>query len=314
MATPDDERLSELEARFEVLPLPDIASSEELARRERVRFAETFGMGVPTFRTSVMLRFYGTGVPGHDLRTSTAGGVITHFADAVRAAGAKFGDATPESLDLFLSPGVGEGSAVLELYGAPRPSASVPTLGGEILDTPVDAALAELFAVLNDVEARAAAPVAAADDVGVQGTLGRHLFALSDDLIRGDVDLDIGWQRPRGVVNRTSLTRARARLLRDLLDRERREVVHRVGRGELTYVSTEGRIGLRLFGQRRTLPLSAEGFGVDELRALWAREVEAIWTETTVSHPQRDTSSISNVLDSIRLAPPHGEQPALLSE
>lgn len=299
MTTPED-RLAAIEAQLARLPLPDIATAEEFARREQVRFAHVFETSVPTFRTVVRLRFYGTGVRGHDLAGSLAGDVIAKFIESVKAAGARFRSATPDLLELFLSPNVAPGSTVLELFGAPRP-ATDPAMDSDIVDTPVDAALGELFNVLDRVDDVTPGDLDA--EAGrIDGVLGKHLFALSSELLKGDVDLDIGWERPRGSIVRTNLTRERSRRLRDVLDRDRTVTTPRTGRGELVFVSTEGRIGLRLTGTKRVVMIAATNFGADALRDLWAREVDVAWSETVVSHPQRDTSSTTNTLVTIALA------------
>lgn len=308
MTTPED-RLVMIEARLAELPLPDVSTAEEFTRREHLRFARVFGTAAPAFRTAVRLRFYGPGVSGHDLRGALAGEVIATFTESVKAAGARFKSASPDLLELYLSPTVAPGSTVLELYGSPRPTGD-PALGDEIIDTPVDAALGELFGVLNGID-DSAPDGSAAEGGRIDGMLGKHLFALSSELLKGDVDLEIGWERPRGAVMRTNLTRDRSRRLRDVLDRDRIDTAHRTGRGELVSVSTEGRIGIRLAGTKRIVPILAADFDANVLRNLWAREVDAAWTETVVSHPQRDTRSVTNVLERIGPAAEPAFQPEL---
>src|SRR5437899_10306265 len=102
MAT-HEERLNEIEAALRGLPDSAIGSGEEFARRESVRFAQAIGSTAPEFRTTVSLRFSGKGVDGHDLPGIAAGEVLTHFTEAVRAAGSSFKSAGPGAFDLFLS-------------------------------------------------------------------------------------------------------------------------------------------------------------------------------------------------------------------
>jgi hypothetical protein len=298
MATPED-RLRQISAALDSIDSPSIGSLEELSRHEAVRFARTFDVSRPAFRTSVQLRFHGQGVAGHDLRGSLAGSVVARFVDAVKAAGA-VQSLKPRDLELFLSPTVGQGSAILELYGAPRPDyGGMTPLSDDIDDTPLDVALGRLFDVFESVDT--SGPIDRSESP-VDGVLGKHLFSLSRDLLDGNVDLDLTWERPRGSVRTTELSRDKARHLRDLLDIESTERLPHRELGRLISISTDGQIGVRLTGRTKAIVISAADFNMEALRDLWAREVEVAWTEIVRSHPQREARSISHQLESIHAA------------
>jgi hypothetical protein len=293
MATSED-RVAALEAAIDAAPGPEIFSAEEMERHEAARFADVFGFAAPRFRTVVRIRFHGDGVKGHDLRGSAAGEVIARFTEAVKAAGTKIKDAAPGDLELFLSPTVAPGSTVLELYGAERSASAAPTMDADIVDSPVDGALAHLFKVIDAVD-----PSRPNDDTVIDGALGKQLFSLAKDILDSDVDLDLTWQRPKGSIRSTALSRAKARHLRFLLDRETTEDQPRSETGELASISTDGHIGLLIKGRKHPIKIFAEGFDLAALLPLWSKQVHARWIDSTVSHPQRDTKATTHKLVSI---------------
>lgn len=294
-----DARLAQLEHALASLDPPDVSTIAEFGRFEQVRFARRFELSSPTFRTAVRLRFHGPAVQDHDLDSALAGQVIAHFAEAVKASGARFRDASPASLVLFLSPNVAPGSTVVELFGAARPEGRDPSMTEEIEDTPVDLALAILFDLIEAVDSdnyRHQEALARPID----GSVGRRLFALAKDLINGDLDLDVSWQRPRGRIRSTALSRERARALRDALDMPTTTVESHVASGVLDAISTGGPIGVRLDGRTGATTLTIEESDDREsLRSLWKTRVEVRWTETTIQHPQRDTKTVERVLTAI---------------
>lgn len=296
MATNED-RLRRLESFIEAADVPTIESETELLRQQSVRAARMFGDTMPIFRTRVALHFDGPAVEVHDLPGSLAGGLIAHFIAAVKAAGASFHHAAPSSLELYLSPSVAPGSTVLELFGAPRPESDTRVGLDEIVDTPVDQALGALFEVLGTVGDDAAPPTS---EMEIDGVLGKQLFALSQSLIQGNLDLNVSWETPRGSVTRTDLPRTKARRLRDLLDREHTETTRNEAFGQLVFVSTDQRIGVREAGKKGMVELHADGFTEEDLRALWAKDVTVRWRQETVSHPQRDATKVTRSLESIQ--------------
>jgi hypothetical protein len=296
MDTSDEERLAALEAAFATVKVAPIGSTEELARSEQARAARHFGFAQPGFRTSVQLRFSGEGVKGHDLNGSIAGSVIAGFTGSVDAAGTQL-HLAPGSTTLFLSPNVTPGSTALEMFSAPV--SGEERLDLEIDDTPVDQALDKLFAILGEV-INAGADTAAMPEI--EGSLGKRLFALAKNLIDGDVDLDLAWTRPRGSSRVTNLSRVTARALRDHLDVDSTTSTERRDRGTLASVSTAGVIGFTPDNRKTAISIAAPDSDTEALRLLWARPVEVVWTETVVSHPQRDDKKVTNQLLSIREA------------
>lgn len=297
MTTPE-ERLAELTQRIDALGAPrDIRSAEELGRAELARFAADVGAEVPVFRSSVRLRFEGPSVVGHDLRGVTAGTVLARFAEAVKQAGADL-HIPPPSLELYLSPTIGAGSTVLELFGVPREDRQ-STLGQDLVDAPVDIALDRVFELLNSLQTER--PDEA--DGGLSPALGKRLFQLASALIDDDVDLDLTWLRPSGRATAASLPRERARLLRDRLDHEVMGTIEREVPGVLVAVSTTGTIGVRPDNAQQPVTVDTAEHDPEKFRRLWARRVVAVWQETTVSHPQRDAKKVTRTLVSIREAP-----------
>lgn len=308
MAT-SEERLKALEGRLAGIELPDIQSAEELSRHEAVRAAAMFGERRPQFRSVVRLRFHGPGVDGHDLPGHLAGAVVTKFIDAVRSAGDVIAGVRPGDLNLFLSPTIDPGSTILELYGAPRADTvpGVEPMGSEIDDTPVDLAIQRVFEVLDTVDTRPDAQIP--EELRVEGLFGQRLWQLSKELLAGDVDLDLRWQSPRGRATSVELGRALARTLRDLLDRPTTARRHREADGELITISTDRQISLRPDNAKQAVIIAAgDEHDLEELRGLWARRVHVAWTETVVSHPQRDSTKVTRSLDAIRLRSPEPDQ------
>ena len=284
----DEDRLRRLEAALGQVEVPDLRSPDELSRQEAMRFARTFGGEPPVFRTSVLLRFHGDGVRDNDLPAEVGGNVLARFVGTVKAAGASLSAAAGE-VELFISPNVAPGSTILQLFGSPRiDSAADDPLRQEILDTAVDAALTRVFEVLDSLEEdRPAGQQPVLARIG-GGQLGQRFFALSNELLDGNVDLDATWQRPAGRVRIARLHRDKSRRLRDLLDDPTTTETGRREPGTLVEISTEGEIGLRLNRSPRSVtPMSATSLDPEVLRGLWARAVEVAWTETTVTHPQR---------------------------
>ena len=284
----DEDRLRRLEAALGQVEVPDVRSADELARHEAMRFARTFGGEPPVFRTSVLLRFHGDGVRDNDLPAEVGANVLARFVETVKAAGGSLSSDSGE-VELFISPNVAAGSAVLQLFGSARVDGNTEDpLRQEILDTAVDAALGRVFEVLDSLEHTARPsdePVLAR--IG-GGLLGQRFFALSNGLLDGNVDLDATWQRPAGRVRVARLPREKSRRLHDLLDDETTTEVRRRESGTLAGISTEGEIGIRLSRSSRSItPMSATSQDAEVLRGLWAREVEVAWMETTVTHPQR---------------------------
>jgi hypothetical protein len=287
------ERLARLNQQLEALPQPTIESLEELARIEQARASRHFGFTQPEFRTSVKVRFSGDGVQGNDLNGATAGGVVAEFTGAVGAAGAQL-SLPPHAADLFLSPNVGAGSTVLELFG--RPLEAPERLDIDIDDSPVDAAIARVLKVLTDANSLVARP---GGMPRIGSALGKRLFSLSRHVLDGDVDLGIAWTRPRGATRSVQFSRATARILRDVLDVEESYERRRTHTGTLDSISTSGLIGFTPNGKRKPLLISVDGFDLEAFRGLWATEVVATWTEKTISHPQRGTKSVTNHLTSL---------------
>ncbi len=296
MDTSDEERLAALEAAFATVEVTPVGSTEELARSEQARAARHFGFAQPGFRTSVQLRFSGEGVMGHDLNGSTAGSVIAGFTGSVDAAGTQL-HLAPGSTTLFLSPNVTPGSTVLEMFSAPL--SGEEKLDVEIDDTPVDKALEKLFSIIGDVINAGADPGAMPE---IDGPLGKRLFGLVKNLIDGDVGLDLAWTRPRGSSRAANLSRATARALRDHLDVDSTASTERRERGTLASVSTAGLIGFTPDNRKTPISIAAPDSDTEALRLLWATTVEVVWTETVVSHPQRDNKKVTNHLVSIREA------------
>jgi len=297
--TTNEERLAALEAALDASPSLQINSAEELARHEQVRFAEEFGFSSPRFRSVVRMRFYGDGVQGHDLRGRAGGDIIARITEAVKAAGSKVKTNSPSDLELFLSPTVLGGSTVIELYGGIPSTApdDPPTMDASILDSPLDLAIGNLFKVIDGINPESLA------DTEIDGALGRHLFSLTKDLIDSDLDLDLTWQRPRGSIRKTELPRAKSRHLRHLLDRQWQEDIRRDEVGELSYVATDGTIGLVVGGRKRAIQIMAgQDVNLSALLPWWSRQVRVVWLDSTVSHPQRESKTTTHHLISIELA------------
>ena len=289
---PTDARLEELERRIAQGRRSRVGSAEELARSEQARAARVFGFLQPTFRTSLRLRFSGDGVLGHDLAGQTAGDVVSGLAATVAAAGGQR-KLPPDQVRLFLSPTVAPGSTVLEMFGAAMPTDQ--KLDTAIDDSPVDTAVELVFDIL--AQAQEAAKTAT-DMPPVQGALGQRLFRLAKDLIDDDVDLGITWTRPRGTVREASFDRAVARTLQNLLDREEVTSDVRTEVGKLASISTTNQIRLQFEDgkRRRVVDITTEPAEAERLRSLWATRVEARWTETTTTYPQRDKVEVERLL------------------
>lgn len=298
------DRLRRLERRLASLPTRDISSAEELSRSEAARAARLFGFAQPTFRTSVKLRFSGDGVTGHDLSGVTAGAVIGAVSEMVEAA-AQDSKIPKGSTRLFLSPVITPGSTVLELFGPPLPQPEQERLDTNIDDGPLDVALARVFTLLDTVNLKSLGTVEESE-LEVSSRLGNKLFALSNMLIEGAIDLGLAWTRPRGTTRHADFTRNTAHGFRTLLDLERTERTPRDEIGVLTYISTDGSIGFT-YGDKRDKKITLDGSNVDAelLRSLWANEVTLSWVEETTSHPRRTATKTERTVTDVkpRIAP-----------
>lgn len=74
-------------------------------------------------------------------------------------------------------------------------------------------------------------------------------------------------------------------------------------------MSTAGVIGFTPDNRKAPTSIAAPDSDTEALRLLWATTVEVVWTETVVSHPQRDNKKVTNHLVSIREAPSEDELP-----
>lgn len=289
-----EQRLADLEKAFSRVEVSAVESPEELARAEMARAARHFGFAQPAFRTSVRLRFSGEGIRDHDLDGGLAGAVIAGFAGAVNATGSQL-HLPPASTKLYLSPVITPGSAILEMYGPPI--APTEKLDTEIDDTPLDAALARLFSVLENVNKASESLSLIAP---IEGALGKRLFSLVNNLLENNVDLNVSWTRPRGKTTLTSLNRSTSRALQRVLDTETVESSERQESGIVSFISTAGIIGLTIDGKKVVTQISTPNFDTESLRGLWAKHVEVRWIETIVSHPQREEKKIKHELISVR--------------
>lgn len=299
--TSRDERRARLEAAIASSKAAVVGSVEELDRAESVRFSRTFGTRWPQFRSSISLRFHGSGVQGHDLNGSLAGQVVARLTDAIRVAGTQV-KGTAADFDLFLSPTIGLGSTVLELFGRPfeDPQAVTSTpLIDDIRDTPIDGAIRVLLETLESIDV--STPISDLQTRGgrIDGAFGKHLFSLARLLLDGEVDLGLTWVRPSGASRAVEFDRPRARHLRDLLDVETIEVERDEGAGELASISTDGVLTVKLEAPRRLLTIRADNFEQERLRRLWAKRVQIAWRATIESHPQRDSVKTTYELESI---------------
>lgn len=289
-----EQRLADLEKTFSLVQVSSVESPEELARAEMTRAARHFGFAQPVFRTSVRLRFSGEGIRDHDLDGGLAGAVIAGFSGSVNAVASQL-KIPPGSTGLYLSPVVAAGSTILELFGAPI--APTERLDTEIDDTPVDAALSRLFAILDNVNKTAKDP---SRITPIEGVLGKRLFSLVKNLLDGNVDLDVGWTRPCGRTTSTSLSRSTSRILKRVLDTETVESSERRESGVIASISMAGVIGFTIDGKRTVISIAAPDFDTESLRGLWAKRVEVTWLETIIGHPQREEKKITHELISVR--------------
>ena len=262
----------------------------------RARLA-TSNYAQPVFRTSLRLRFAGEGIRGHDLAGVTAAGVLSGITGSLGALATQL-QLPPGSTEMFLSPTVSAGSAVLELFG-PEVVNREERLDVEIDDAPIDHAIEAFFSILSEANLASAKASAISP---IPGQLGKQLFTLSKNLIDANVDLDLAWSRPRGRTETESMSRTTARALRAALDVETVESAERRATGTLSSISTSGSIGFVPDGLKGAITIDASEFDPEALRVLWAAQVDATWTETTKSHPQREQRSTTRALSEIRLA------------
>jgi hypothetical protein len=304
MATAEsrEERLARFAAMLDEQPDPDIQSVEELARSEQARASRLFGFAQPLFRTSVKLRFSGEGVNGHDLNGATAGAVIGGVSEVVDAAAQdiKIAKGTTQ---LFLSPTVAPGSAILELFGPPVTAPSQEKLDTQIDDSPTDSAIARVFSLVDAMNTYTLETASAANiEMGTR--LGNKLFALSNALIENSIDLGLIWTRPRGRQQQATFARSTAYGFRALLDVEKVEEITVMERGLLSAISTDGTVHFT-YGDKRDKRVSLDGSELEreELRGLWATEVDMTWLQRTKSHPRRGQADVQRIAVSVQ-APP----------
>jgi hypothetical protein len=299
-----DARLARLENKLSELPSREIYSAEELDRAEAARASRHFEFAQPVFRTSVKLRFFGDGVRGNDLNGVTAGALIGGVSELVEAA-AQEAKIPKQAVQLYLSPLVAPGSTVLELFGPPAPQPAQEKLDTEIDDGPTDAALSHVFALLDTVNLKSLGNVGGTE-MNISTRLGNKLFALANDLIDNQIDLNLIWTRPRGTQRTADFTRATAHGFRALLDMENVERIARTETGTLSYISTDGTIGFT-YGDKndKKVSLDASNIEAEVLRGLWATQVRLSWIEETTSHPRRTATKTERTVTAVEpVSPP----------
>lgn len=274
-------------------------SVTELARSEAVAAARSHGFAKPRFRTSVALHFSGPGVVGHDLAGGTASTVIASF-DALIAASAIDLHLSPGSADLFLSPEVLPGSTVLHLFG--REPNGGDTLDAEIDDTPTDKAVGHALDVMGSLTSR--------QSESVSGRLGSKLYQLADSLLRGRVDLDVTWTRPRGSATSEALSLGDAAYIHSMLDSaidETKSVSDQRGVVE-TIDAVKHAFGLRVGKSRHVIDASEDESEL--LREAWGRTVIASWIEKKTTFPRRGKEEITRTLSALEIVgDPLGDVP-----
>lgn len=290
-ATWSDAELAELEAsilgRPEEEPLE--ASLAEAMRAQAARIAQDFGFSTPVFRTSLQVRFTGEAVQGHSLPGAAATAVLGSLIEVVEAAAADAHLPTGAA-ELFLSPVVMPGSAILELFG--RESADPARLDTDVDDSPVDGVLSSIFDLLEGVGPET-------EQIDATKPLGYRLIQLAENLKSNSVDIDLKWTSRSGRQRRNALHRGRAGVIRALLDVETVEssiVEGREGVAESITASDQRLVVKLSHGRLKSVELDASGFSKEELRGMWGERVLVSWREVVRHQPSKTKTDVERSL------------------
>lgn len=297
-----EEIFENMRTRLESLGDPKPLSWTEFMRNQELHVAENFGLGRPSFRTTLDLRFHGRAVELHDLDAKTGTSVVEKLVDLVEEAGSLF-PTISRTIKLYFSPVVLPGSTIITLFGEPRrDNPSQETLATGIADTSLDVAMKEVFKSINIVSA--ARENARPSSLDLTGPMGKRLFNFSKELLSQNVELDLTWTKPSGKALTESITWERASHIKTVLDvpvvveQDRNEV------GRLEQISIDGTFKLKLErDRRRIIELTAPISHQEELRSLWGKQVRVAFHEKLTSHPQRDADEPEYEFISIVEAP-----------
>jgi len=269
--TTPDKRLEDLRARVLATGLEPISDPTELARQGIRAHLTTVGGGVPVTpdRPEVDVRLHGAGVPGHEVPVRDATAILLSVQEAVASIGQALryeptlhGVIQAQVLsatELHMTPIVTAGSVVFHLIG------SGETITGneaaELIgtDTLVDAAMNELFALVEQSAAVGPEGSALAMELRKLGPrTAKHLSDLVKRVIADEIEIGLTWRTPAGHRRQTSLQREAAHALEHAiaLNKVDTQIVEMIG--DLVTISTAVKAELRTDDARIRMTVSRE--------------------------------------------------------
>jgi hypothetical protein len=220
-----DERLQELRARALAANLEPVGDPGELARRGiRGHLASvTPGLVAPD-RPEVDVRLHGPGVPGAEVPVREATAILNSVQEAVASIGQALryeptlrGVIQGQVLvatELRMTPIIRAGSVGFHLVGSGEPVTGNEAAGLVGTDTLVDAAMKELFGLVEQSASIEPESSALAQELRKLGPrTAKHLSDLVKRVINDEIDIDLTWRTPSGRRRQTSLQRPSAQAL-----------------------------------------------------------------------------------------------------
>jgi hypothetical protein len=263
--TTPDERLEALRALALAADVEVISDPEELARQGIRAHVEDIGGFLPPDLPEVDVRLHGPGVPAHDIPVREATAILTSLQETVASIGQalsqhKTTSSGPinaqilKSTELRMSPTVLPGSVVFHLTGPGEDITGEEALALTGTETLVDAAMRELFALVEQSQKTAELETAGllAHDLRRFGPrVAKHLSDLTGNVISDEIDLDLSWRTPRGQRQWASLQRHSAQTLQDAIKLNEVKSSRVELTGVLTTISLTHKAELRMLDNRR---------------------------------------------------------------
>jgi hypothetical protein len=225
-----DERLADLRQRALAANIEPADEPEDLARLSLRSLVRDTGGVVQPDNPEVDIRLHGPGVPGHTIPVRDAAAILTSLQETLASIGqalthqptaqGPIHSQVLKATELRMSPTVGLGSIVFHLNGPAEEVSGDEAVALTGTDTLVDAAVRELFAIVEHSEAGELGTGTLADELRRFGPrAAKHLSDLVDRVVKDEIDVDFTWRSPAGRRRRASLHRRSALVIHEAIKR-----------------------------------------------------------------------------------------------
>lgn len=264
-----DKRLAELRARALAAGIHPVPDPGDLARTGIRTHLETLGQLVPPERPEVSIRLHGAGVPGHEMPVRGAAAILLSLQETVSSIGQALRyDPTLQgaiqgqiiaATKLSITSDVGLGSVVFRLLGPGEAITGSEARELTGTDTLVDAAMAKLFALVEQSAAQGPDSSELAQELRRLGPrTAKHLSDLAKRVLADEIDVDLSWRSPAGRRRQASLQRSAAHALTRAIELNKVETQVIELPGILDTISTAHKLELRTDEGRVHLAVSRD--------------------------------------------------------